>query len=77
MKIYLQMGEYWILLENFLNGFDHIDSLASSTNTNGQAHVTWLSVASALRGALSDCCSLNDLIGKHAKRVTKIDTATD
>jgi hypothetical protein len=31
------MGGCWILLEKFLNGDNHIDSLASSADTNGQA----------------------------------------
>lgn len=36
--VHPQMGGCWILPEKFLNGVDHIDSFASSADTNGQAH---------------------------------------
>jgi hypothetical protein len=38
--VHSQMGGCWILIEKFLNRVDHIDSLASSPNTNSQAHAT-------------------------------------
>jgi hypothetical protein len=35
--VHPQMGGCWILPEKYLNGVDHIDSFASSADTNGQA----------------------------------------
>jgi hypothetical protein len=34
------MGGCWILLEKLLNRVDYIDSLTTSTNTNGKTHAT-------------------------------------
>jgi hypothetical protein len=38
--VHSQVDRCWMLLEEFLNRVDHIDSLTSSANTNSQAHAT-------------------------------------
>ena len=38
--VHPQMGGRWILLEEFLNGIDYINSFASSADTDGQTKAT-------------------------------------
>ena len=38
--VHAQMGGCWMLLEEFLNGIDYINSFASSADTDGQTKAT-------------------------------------